>query len=171
MPLIQLLILATWLGLPLIAIWQIATARRRSLERTCPECDQDMTGTAADGPCPACGIIPAISRSRASDPERVICRNCGHDLGGLAWNADCPECGLHSAALPRFRPPPPRHRLRALLAGVLLLVWTLVSTIVVVDWFEEHRYNQARARAPRQAETGDPQAAEGTVPSDSEPRP
>ena len=99
-----ILIFAFWLGLPVIAIWQILSARRRFIDRTCPECDYDMTGTPVGGSCPECGIIPAISWSGRTDPERVLCRNCGHDLEGLLWNADCPECGLHSAALPRFRP-------------------------------------------------------------------
>lgn len=162
MPLIQLLILAIWLGLPLVAIRQILSARRRIIERTCPECDYDMTGTTVGGPCPECGIIPAISRSRSTDPERVLCRNCGHDLEGLPWDADCPECGLRSAALPRFTPARPRYRLRAVLGGVLLAIWVGLTAIVVIDWYDSYRYDRMRGAALRARQTPVPHTT--TVP-------
>ena len=128
-----LFIFAIWLGLPVIAIWQILSARRKIVEKSCPECDYDLSGASVGSPCPECGIIPAISRSKATDPERVLCRNCGHDLEGLQWDADCPECGLLSAAMPRFRPRQSAFQFRAILGGVLLAIWIGLTFLMVME--------------------------------------
>ncbi len=142
-----ILIFAIWLGLPILAIWQILSARRQFVEKACPECDYDMTGASVGSPCPECGIIPSISHSKASHPERVLCRNCGQDLEGLQWDADCPECGLRSAALPKFQPRRSAFRIRALLGGVLLAIWLGLTTMIVMDRIDAFRYQQMRARA------------------------
>ena len=169
-----ILIFAIWLGLPVIAIWQILSARRQFVQKTCPECDYDLTGASVGNPCPECGIIPAISRSKASNPERVVCRNCGHDLEGLQWDADCPECGLHSAAMPRFVPRQSAFRFRAILGSVLLAIWIGLTTIVVIDEFDSNRYNRLRATAVRvqqlsKQQAVQPQAAEQSETAVAEP--
>ena len=133
MSFIGLLVIAAWLGLPVIAVWQIVLSRREFVEKVCPGCEYDLTGASVGSPCPECGIIPSISRARTTDPERVRCRNCGHDLEGLQWDGDCPECGLHSAALPRFEPSRSRYRFRAVLGSVLLAMWIGLTISVVVS--------------------------------------
>lgn len=133
MDLAEILILFGWfVGLPGLAILQILRARRKTiLERRCPECDAELTGTRVGSPCPECGAVPSISRSRSSDPNRVLCRNCDHDLDGLEWDADCPECGLRSAAIPRFESNRPRYPIKALLGGILLAGWLGLTILMV----------------------------------------
>ena len=159
-----ILIFAFWLGLPVIAIWQILSAKRRFVDRTCPECDYDMTGTPVGGSCPECGIIPAISWSGRTNPDRVLCRNCGHDLEGLLWNADCPECGLHSAALPRFRPRESAFLFRAVLGSILLAIWIGLTIIIAVDWYDTYQNNRMRGAAIQNRKSlTEPRAAEQAV--------
>ena len=164
MSVIGLLIIGIWLGLPIIAIWQILSARRKFVDKTCPECDYDLTGASVGSPCPECGIIPAIARGRATDPKRVICRNCGQDLEGLQWDADCPECGLRSAALPRFRPRQSAFQFRAVLGGVLLAIWIGLTMLMVMGEIRNPGTTMqnagGRARAMKQATQLQQQAAE-----------
>ena len=133
MDLPEILILFGWfVGLPGLAILQIQRARRKKIvEKRCPECDVELTGSRAGIPCPDCGAVLAISRSRSADPDRVRCRNCDHDLEGLEWNADCPECGLRSAAIPRFESNRPRYPIKALLGGILLAGWLGLTILMV----------------------------------------
>lgn len=133
MDLPQILILFGWfVGLPGLAILQIRRARRkRVFEKRCPDCQYELTGTRVGTPCPECGTIPSISRSRPADPDRVRCRGCDHDLEGLEWNADCPECGLRSAAIPRFESKRPSYPTRALLGGILLAGWLGLTILMV----------------------------------------
>ena len=155
-----MLILAIWLGLPVLAVRQILSARRRFVEATCPECDYDLTGASVGSPCPECGIVPSIARSRRPHPDRVVCRNCGQDLEGLEWDADCPECGLRSAALPRFRPRRSTFQSRAVLGGVLLAIWLGLTTMIVIDWIDSVRYQQMRTRARQVMGTAAQQTSE-----------
>ena len=108
--------------------------------------------------------VPAISWSRNTDPDRVLCRNCGHDLAGLQWNADCPECGLHSAALPRFRPRDSAFRFRAVLGSILLAIWVGLTTIIAVDWYDTYQNNRMRGAAVQNRKRlTEPRAAEQAV--------
>ena len=166
-----MLIFAIWLGLPILAIWQILSARRRFVEVTCPECDYDLTGASVGSPCPECGIIPSIFRSKRPHPDRVLCRNCGQDLEGLQWDADCPECGLRSAALPKFQPRRSAFRIRALLGGVLLAIWLGLTTMIVIDRIDAFRYQQMRARARQVMGTAAQQTSEPSEATVTEPDP
>ena len=151
MDLFEIIILIGWFGLPALAILQIRRTREKSsTERTCPNCDRELTGARVGRPCPECGTIPTISWQGPSDPDRILCRACGHDLEGLAWNADCPECGLHSAALPRFESRHPSYPIKALLGVVLLAGWLgLTAVMVFLGGFSQNApYNwRQRARA------------------------
>ena len=162
MPIIGLLII--WLAMPIIAIWQILSSRRKFIEKTCPGCEYDLTGASVGSPCPECGIIPAISRSKGSNSNRVLCRNCGHDLEGLEWDADCPECGLQSAALPRFEPAKGRYRIRAVLGSVLLAMWLGITFLIVMEEIMSSGTTMQNAgggaRAVRQANQLQQQVAE-----------
>ena len=133
MDLPEILFLVGWFfGLPGLAILQIYRARRKKgVERRCPGCDHELTGTGVGMACPKCGVVPAISRGRPTDPDRVLCRGCDHDLEGLEWNADCPECGLRSAAIPRFESNRPQYPIKALLGGILLAGWLGLTILMV----------------------------------------
>lgn len=158
MDLAQILILFGWFfGLPGLAILQIRRARRKRVhEKECPECRYELTGTRVGAPCPECGTIPSISRSRPADPDRVRCRGCDHDLEGLQWDADCPECGLRSAAMPRFESRRPTYPAKALLGGILLAGW-LGLTILMISLgsfrssYQNRAANIARARSLQQS--------------------
>ena len=162
MPIIGLLVI--WLAMPIIAIWQILSSRRKFVEKKCPGCEYDLTGASVGSPCPECGIIPAISRSKKSDSKRVLCRNCEHDLEGLQWDADCPECGLQSAALPRFESAKGRYPIRAVLGSVLLAMWLGITFLIVMqelmDSSTTMQNARGRAGAVRQATQLPQQAVE-----------
>ena len=134
MDLPEILVLFGWFfGLPALAVLQIRRARRKTVvEKRCPKCDNELTGTRVGTPCRECGSVPAISRSRPSNPDRVLCRGCDHDLEGLEWNADCPECGLHSAAMPRFESNRSSYPVKALLGGILFAGWLGLTILMLI---------------------------------------